>query len=206
MIHHERCRTHSPLLPAQVCAHLVVPGPQVADARRINAVSISAEQVGLRSGFFSKHRRRNSLSSDDHGPSAGRVGASASLQNPANHSASVPAGGDEHRGQTCARKAWCRRDNCKSFHASFSNLCDAKLRGEVITSDCFRPGSTAILLEVYQSIRQARATSVSIGMGSYSLLFARDRWGSGRYQMTLRILRRVCFKLLASVVNHGDRT
>lgn len=74
------------LLGTSLYAHLVVPGSQVADARRMNAVFISAEQVGLRSGFFSKHRRRNSLNSDDHGPSAGRVGASASLQNPVNHS------------------------------------------------------------------------------------------------------------------------
>lgn len=54
-------------------------GPHVAAARRMNAVSIRAEQSGLFAGSFSRQRPINSLNSGDHAPSFGSVGASASL-------------------------------------------------------------------------------------------------------------------------------
>lgn len=59
--------------------HLLLSGLHVDAARRTKAVFIRAGQSGLRAGFFSKQRLKNSLKSVDHSPSFGRVGASASL-------------------------------------------------------------------------------------------------------------------------------
>ena len=65
---------------SESASYLLVLGLDVAAARRMNAVSIRAEQSGLLTGSFSRQRPINSLNSGDHAPSFGSVGASASLR------------------------------------------------------------------------------------------------------------------------------